>query len=116
MYVATTWVNPQPSWSVFRQASYGFGELQIVNSTYLSWEWHQNKDLVPTIADSFVINKDNNNNLMNKDITHSTGSGITGIPMFANNERGRIASKFNEQAIIDSKLSANNGRYQQENK
>lgn len=114
-------MNPQPSWSVFRQASYGFGELQIVNNTYLSWEWHQNKDLVPTIADSFVINKankdtNNNNNLMNKDITHSTGSGITGIPMFVNNERGRIASKFNEQAIINSKLSTSYGRYQQENK
>ncbi len=45
--LATGWVSPQPSWSAFRQASYGHGELTVVNSTHSLWEWHQNKDLVP---------------------------------------------------------------------
>ena len=45
--LATGWVSPQPSWSAFRQASYGHGELTVVNSTHSLWEWHQNEDLVP---------------------------------------------------------------------
>jgi len=56
--LASTWVEPQPEWSSFRQASYGFGELRAVNSTSMEWRWHQNQDLLPVIADSFTFTKD----------------------------------------------------------
>ena len=40
--LATTWMDPQPAWSAFRQASYGHGELQTINATHMYWSWHQN--------------------------------------------------------------------------
>jgi hypothetical protein len=55
--LADTWMSPQPSWSAFRQASYGHGELQVVNATHMLWEWHQNPDLEPEVADSLWIVK-----------------------------------------------------------
>ena len=53
--LATKWINPQPSTSIIRQASYGHGELTVVNATHMLWEWHQNPDLEPTVADSVYI-------------------------------------------------------------
>lgn len=41
--LATPWVTPQPAWSLYRQASYGFGELTVVNATHSLWQWHQNE-------------------------------------------------------------------------
>jgi acid phosphatase type 7 len=55
--LASTWYTPQPAISAFRQASYGHGELKVVNATHMFWGWHQNPDLEPTIADSFWIVK-----------------------------------------------------------
>jgi hypothetical protein len=48
---------PQPEWSAFRQASYGHGELIVFNATHTKWEWHQNPDLEPTVADEAWIIK-----------------------------------------------------------
>ncbi|KAJ4783029.1 Purple acid phosphatase [Rhynchospora pubera] len=42
--LARRYHNPKPSWSVFREASFGHGELQIVNSTHAFWSWHRNGD------------------------------------------------------------------------
>jgi len=39
--LAAKWNSPQPAWSAFRQASYGHGELEVVNATALHWTWHQ---------------------------------------------------------------------------
>ena len=36
--------HPQPEWSLFREASFGHGELKIVNSTHAFWSWHRNDD------------------------------------------------------------------------
>jgi hypothetical protein len=55
--LALPWVEPQPSWSVYRQASYGFGEFTAVNSTHLKWFWSQNVDLTPTKIDSIWVEK-----------------------------------------------------------
>lgn len=41
--LALPWYDPQPAWSLFRQASYGFGELTVTNATHASWQWHQNE-------------------------------------------------------------------------
>lgn len=33
-------------------ASYGHGELYVINRTAARWEWHQNPDLEPVVADT----------------------------------------------------------------
>ncbi|CAK9084981.1 unnamed protein product [Durusdinium trenchii] len=35
------WRTPQPSWSAFREASYGPGLLTVFNSTHAEWRWHR---------------------------------------------------------------------------
>lgn len=39
---ATPWVTPQPSWSVFREASFGVGKLDVVNQTHAKLGWFRN--------------------------------------------------------------------------
>ncbi|CAL4942944.1 unnamed protein product [Urochloa decumbens] len=48
--------NPKPDWSVFREASFGHGELKIVNSTHAHWTWHRNDDEEPVRTDDAWIN------------------------------------------------------------
>lgn len=38
------YMDPQPEWSIFREASFGHGELRIVNSSHAYWSWHRNDD------------------------------------------------------------------------
>ncbi|KAI3894435.1 hypothetical protein MKX03_003840 [Papaver bracteatum] len=38
--------------SVFREASFGHGRLEVVNGTYASWSWHRNQDDQPVSADT----------------------------------------------------------------
>ena len=33
------WVQPAPSWSAFREASFGSGKLELVNATHARWAW-----------------------------------------------------------------------------
>jgi len=35
------WKDPQPSWSAFREASFGAGVLTVLNSTHASWQWRR---------------------------------------------------------------------------
>ena len=110
--LASTWVEPQPAWSAFRQASYGFGELRAVNSTSMEWRWHQNQDLLPTIADAYTFTKPQGKG-QGKDYSVGAGAGdsnsdfkpATGKPVFADSERGRKAAAFNDQ---QTKLSTRN--------
>jgi len=37
----TDWLMPQPSWSAFREASFGVGKLVIYNETHAYYEWHR---------------------------------------------------------------------------
>lgn len=51
------WNDPQPVWSAFRQAEYGHGELQLVNTTHAVFTWHRNPDAEPVIADTaWIVN------------------------------------------------------------
>ena len=100
--LASTWVEPQPEWSLFRQASYGFGELRAVNSSTMEWRWHQNQDLLPVIADSFTFTKDQGER---KYLRQEPEKGVTRQAVFADSDRGRQAAAFNEQ---QTKLSARN--------
>ncbi|KAL5710009.1 Purple acid phosphatase 18 [Ranunculus cassubicifolius] len=42
--LAHKYLNPTPEWSVFREASFGHGELKMVNSSHALWSWHRNDD------------------------------------------------------------------------
>ncbi|XP_044473707.1 purple acid phosphatase 18-like isoform X2 [Mangifera indica] len=53
--LARKYKNPQPEWSVFREASFGHGELRIVNSTHAIWSWHRNEDDEPVKTDEVWI-------------------------------------------------------------
>ncbi|KAI3894436.1 hypothetical protein MKX03_003841 [Papaver bracteatum] len=42
----------ETSISVFREASFGHGSLEVVNETYASWSWQRNQDDEPVSADT----------------------------------------------------------------
>lgn len=46
--------NP-PDWSLFREASFGHAELEVVNATHAHWTWHRNDDDEAVVADAFWI-------------------------------------------------------------
>ncbi|KAL3632184.1 Purple acid phosphatase 18 [Castilleja foliolosa] len=54
--LAQKYKKPQPEWSVFREASFGHGELRIVNSTDAFWSWHRNDDDEPVRSDQVWLN------------------------------------------------------------
>ena len=37
-----TWMTPQPSWSAFREGSFGAGSLTVHNDTHMTWKWERN--------------------------------------------------------------------------
>lgn len=49
------YIHPTPEWSMFREASFGHGELKIVNSTHAFWSWHRNDDDEPVRSDQVWI-------------------------------------------------------------
>ncbi|KAF9672983.1 hypothetical protein SADUNF_Sadunf11G0101100 [Salix dunnii] len=53
--LAHKYKNPQPAWSVFREASFGHGELKLANSTHAFWSWHRNDDDEPVRSDQVWI-------------------------------------------------------------
>uniref|UniRef100_A0A7N0VJH8 Purple acid phosphatase n=1 Tax=Kalanchoe fedtschenkoi TaxID=63787 RepID=A0A7N0VJH8_KALFE len=50
--LATRYEDPQPEISLFREASFGHGQLEVVNATHAQWTWHRNDDDQATVADS----------------------------------------------------------------
>lgn len=40
--LSTYYLDPAPKWSVFREASYGHGSLDLLNSTHAVWRWLRN--------------------------------------------------------------------------
>ncbi|KAK4767813.1 hypothetical protein SAY87_002954 [Trapa incisa] len=53
--LAQKYKEPQPKWSVFREASFGHGELKFVNSSHAYWSWHRNDDDEPVKSDEVWI-------------------------------------------------------------
>lgn len=90
--LATGWVEPQPVWSAYRQASYGHGELVIFNETHTQWQWHQNLDLSPTVADEFWVVKG-----VSSGLKGTVFAGTTATPVFANTDRGRRGAEFDKK-------------------
>ncbi|GMH28729.1 hypothetical protein Nepgr_030572 [Nepenthes gracilis] len=50
--LATEYMEPQAAISLFREASFGHGELEIFNATHALWTWHRNDDDESVEADS----------------------------------------------------------------
>ncbi|VVB05508.1 unnamed protein product [Arabis nemorensis] len=50
--LATKYQNPNPEISLFREASFGHGQLEVVNATHARWEWQRNDDDVSVQKDS----------------------------------------------------------------
>lgn len=46
---------PQPNYSAFREASFGYAMFEIKNRTHAYYEWHRNQDSVAVVADSMVF-------------------------------------------------------------
>ena len=44
--------EPQPSYSAFREASFGHAILDIKNRTHAYYSWHRNQDGTAVAADS----------------------------------------------------------------
>lgn len=44
--------EPQPSYSAYREASFGHAVLDIKNRTHAYYAWHRNDDGVAAVADS----------------------------------------------------------------
>ncbi|BFI25732.1 acid phosphatase type 7 [Marchantia polymorpha subsp. ruderalis] len=45
----------QPEWSAYREASFGHGIIEVINSTHLLWTWHRNQDLFSGVGDQLYI-------------------------------------------------------------
>ncbi|CAO2824056.1 unnamed protein product [Amaranthus hypochondriacus] len=50
--LATSFVDPKPEISIFREASFGHGQFEVVNSTHAQWTWHKNVDDISVAGDS----------------------------------------------------------------
>ena len=53
--LADKYIDPQPTISAFREASFGHGRLEVVNATHALWTWHRNDDNQPVVADQVWI-------------------------------------------------------------
>ncbi|KAH7675619.1 Acid phosphatase protein [Dioscorea alata] len=54
--LAERFCQPKPEWSVYREASFGHGELKIMNHTHALWTWHRNDDDETVKSDEVWIN------------------------------------------------------------
>jgi hypothetical protein len=48
-------MNPVPEWSAYREASYGYGVLKVVNASHAYWSWHRNLDSATVVADEIWL-------------------------------------------------------------
>lgn len=46
------YIDPKPEISLFREASFGHGELEVVNGSHALWTWHRNDDDNGVTSDS----------------------------------------------------------------
>ncbi|KAL9239309.1 hypothetical protein vseg_013644 [Gypsophila vaccaria] len=53
--LADSFQDPKPDISVFREASFGHAELNVINSTHAQWIWKRNQDDEAVSADTFWL-------------------------------------------------------------
>jgi hypothetical protein len=49
------WVDPQPSWSGYRESVWGYSTIEVLNSTHLHWQMKRANDSL--IRDDYWIKK-----------------------------------------------------------
>lgn len=53
-------LNKQPEWSAYREASFGHGTLDFINSTHTLWNWHRNQDGEAIASDTtYIVRRSN---------------------------------------------------------
>ncbi|CAK9855171.1 unnamed protein product [Sphagnum jensenii] len=52
---ASTFTEPQPNYSAYREASFGHGLFDIKICTHTIWTWHRNQDGEAVVADSAIL-------------------------------------------------------------
>lgn len=52
------WVHPQPEWSALREASFGYGTLELQDARSAVWRWHRNQDDAATVSDEVTLVRD----------------------------------------------------------
>ncbi|KAJ8443645.1 hypothetical protein Cgig2_019627 [Carnegiea gigantea] len=50
--IANSFTEPQPSYSAYREASFGHAILELKNRTHAHYTWHRNQDNVAVVSDS----------------------------------------------------------------
>uniref|UniRef100_A0A0C9QL22 Purple acid phosphatase n=1 Tax=Wollemia nobilis TaxID=56998 RepID=A0A0C9QL22_9CONI len=68
--LASRYIEPQPQWSVFREASFGHGELRIANDTHAHWTWHRNDNDESVRSDEVWIESLSKSGVCTEDIIH----------------------------------------------
>lgn len=53
--LASKYAIPKPMTSLFREASFGHGQLEVVNASHARWSWHRNDNDESAVADSTWI-------------------------------------------------------------
>ena len=54
--LATKWL-PDTSLVAFKAATYGHGEVRVINETHLEWTWHANPDQENKVEDTLMLVK-----------------------------------------------------------
>ncbi|MED6197225.1 putative purple acid phosphatase 20 [Stylosanthes scabra] len=50
--LATNYIEPKPDISLFREASFGHGTLEVFNASHALWSWHKNDNDEAVLSDS----------------------------------------------------------------
>ncbi|XP_062168219.1 probable purple acid phosphatase 20 isoform X2 [Alnus glutinosa] len=53
--LASKFIDPKPDISIVREASFGHGQLEVVNATHALWTWNRNDDDVAALSDSIWL-------------------------------------------------------------
>nr|KYP71111.1 putative inactive purple acid phosphatase 20 [Cajanus cajan] len=53
--LASKYIDPKPEISIFREASFGHGVLEVVNASHALWTWHKNDNDEAVVSDSIWI-------------------------------------------------------------
>ncbi|KAJ7971538.1 Purple acid phosphatase [Quillaja saponaria] len=53
--LASKYIDPKPEISIFREASFGHGQLEVVNGTHALWTWHRNDDDERVVSDTMWL-------------------------------------------------------------
>ncbi|PIA28311.1 hypothetical protein AQUCO_07200160v1 [Aquilegia coerulea] len=59
--LASKYIDPKPEISLFREASFGHGQFEVVNASHATWEWHRNDDDQSIMADTVWLKSHSSN-------------------------------------------------------